>query len=68
MEEAYSKQGWGYHIAISDNGKEAVKFDIRKFIRSIQLSIYIIVMFNSLFVPRLNFIPKRKKEVRLLDI
>ncbi|CAG8456290.1 3986_t:CDS:2 [Paraglomus brasilianum] len=30
MEEAYSKPGWGYHIAISDNGKEVVKFGIQE--------------------------------------
>ncbi|CAG8593198.1 3162_t:CDS:2 [Paraglomus brasilianum] len=30
MEEVCSKPGWGYHIAISDNGKEVVKFGIRE--------------------------------------
>ncbi|CAG8641718.1 2993_t:CDS:2, partial [Paraglomus brasilianum] len=28
--EVYSKPGWRYHIAISDNGKEVIKFGIQK--------------------------------------
>ncbi|CAG8561905.1 6480_t:CDS:2, partial [Paraglomus occultum] len=30
MEEAYSKSGWQYYIAISENGKEVVKFGIQR--------------------------------------
>ncbi|CAG8634339.1 5995_t:CDS:2, partial [Paraglomus occultum] len=30
MEQDYSEPGWRYHIAISDDGKEAVKFSIQK--------------------------------------